>query len=427
MNNLRDTSMIGIKKTVLLLLAVTILTMNAYSQGFDALSNPRISVKLVHPPGLGIKINKVVFNPATEYYSDQIIDQIISDFVNNGVDVIDRENLRAILAEHDLNLSGYVDRSSAVSIGKIIGPSALITIKVLRCQTEQNDKLFVDEKKRDYKEKRDYIERVFIARTTVFLKVSIQTTDLTTGRIFTSRVLEYAPTLENRSIKGRPELPSEIGVQEIALKSLTMDVHRMFFPWEEYTDLYFMDDKEGGLKEAFRALKSGFIEEAFNLSRQNLEFCKNTPQLKDKILAHAYYNMGMMYFIKNMYDLAIENFQASQRIRPGSIVTESINECNRANTLAAEMQRVDEKAAIDIAQTNKQNLQAARSQAANTLSNADIIALTKQKLPTKLILQKIKTSTNCNFDTSTDELVKLSNAGVAEDVILLMMEKGSGK
>jgi len=418
--------MMGIKKTVLLLLAVITFTVSANSQGFDALINPKISVKLVHPPGLGLKVNKVIFNPATGYFSDQIIDQIISDFVNNGVDVIDRNNLQTILAEHDFNFSGYVDRNSAVSIGKIIGPSALITIKVLRSQIERNDKLFVDEKKRDYKTKQDYIERVYIARTTFFLKVSIQTTDLTTGKIFTSLVLDYAPTLENKSIKGKPELPSEVAVQEIALRSLETDVHRMFFPWEEYTDLYFMDDKEGGLKEAFRALKTGSIDEAFNLSKQNLEFCKNTPQIKDKILAHAYYNMGMMYFIKNMYDMAIENFKASQKIRPGSIVTESINECNRANALAYEMQRVDDKAAIEIEQANKQNQQAARSQSANTITNADIISLTKQKLPTKLILQKIKTS-NCNFDTSTDELVKLSNAGVAEDVILLMMEKGSVK
>ncbi|OFY43690.1 MAG: hypothetical protein A2X18_09605 [Bacteroidetes bacterium GWF2_40_14] len=411
-----------IKKGLLALLTLATLTVNANAQGFDALVNPKINVNLTHPPGLGLKINKVIFNPATGYYSDQIIDQIISDFVNNGVDVIDRENLKAILAEHDLNLSGYVDRNSAVSIGKIIGPSALISIKVLRCQTEQNDKLYVDEKKRDYQTKKDYVERVFIARTTVFLKVSLQTTDLTTGKIFTARVLDYSPTLENRSTKGRPELPSEVAVQEIALKSLTSDVHRMFFPWEERTDLYFMDDKEGGLKDAFKALKSGLINEAFDLSQKNLEFCKNNPQLKEKILAHAYYNMGMMYFIKNMFDQAIENFQASQRLRPGSIVTESINECNRANSLAREMQRVDDKAAIEIEQSNKQTLQTAKSQAANTMTNADVIALTKQKLPTKLILQKIKTSI-CKFDTSTDELVKLSNAGVNEDVILLMMEK----
>lgn len=422
LTNLNNLFFKGLKTGVLVIAICIAVIPNASAQGFDALVNPKISVKLLHPPGLGLKINKVIFNPATGNYADQIIDEIISDFVNNGVEVLDRENLRAILDEHDLNLSGYVDKNSAVSIGKIIGPSAMITIKVLRCQTERKDNLYADAKKRDYKTKQDYIERTFIARTTVFLKVSIQTTDLTTGKIFTARVLDYVPFVENKSLKGKPELPSEYDVQEMAFKALALDVHRMFFPWEEYTDLYFMDDKDGGLKDAFKALKSGYVDEAFNLSQKNLEFVKDTPQLKDKILAHAYYNMGMMYFIKNMYDRAIENFQASQRIRPGSIVTESINECNRANAMAVEMQRVDDKAAFDVAQSNKQTLSAAKSQAANTLTNADVIALTKQKLPVKLIIQKIKTSP-CNFNTSTDDLVKLSNAGVAEDVILLMMEK----
>lgn len=140
------------------------------------------------------------------------------------------------------------------------------------------------------------------------------------------------------------------------------------------------------------------------------------------MLAHAYYNVGMMHFIKNDYDKAIEFFKESQKIRPGNIVTESISECNRAKALAEEMQKVDDKAAIEIEKSNNQAQKAEQSQIANTLTNADIIALTEKKLPTNLIIQKIKTST-CNFNTSTDELVKLTNAGVSEDVILLMMEK----
>lgn len=414
-------SLSGIKKVLLIFLIGTVFIINAAAQGLDALSNPKIYVKLTHPPGLGLKINKVVFNPATGNCSDQIIDALISDFVSNNVEVIDRNNLQAILAEHDFSFSGYVDKNSAASIGKIIGPSAMITVKVLRCQTEVKD-LYVDEKKYNYETKQNYIARAYIARTTVYLKASIQTTDLTTGRIFTARVLEFSPSREYKSYTGRPEAPAEFDVQELAYSYLTSTVHRMFFPWSEYTDLYFMDDKNGGLKDAFKALKAGDIDQAYELSNKSLEFCKNSTDIKKKVLAHAYYNVGMMHFIKNDYDKAIEFFQESQKIRPGKIVTESISECNRAKALAEEMQKVDDKAAIEIEKSNNQAQQAEQSQIANTLTNADIIALTEKKLPTNLIIQKIKTS-NCNFNTSTDELVKLTNAGVSEDVILLMMEK----
>jgi len=412
----------GMKKVLLILLIGTVFIINASAQGFDALSNPKISVPLTHPPGLGLLINKVIFNPASGNCSDQIIDALISEFVTNEVEVIDRNNLQAILAEHDFNFSGYVDKNSAASIGKIIGPSAMITVKVLRCQTEIKDNLYVDEKKYNYKTKTNYIARAYIARTTVYLKASIQTTDLTTGRIFASRVLEYSPTRENKSYDGRPEAPAEFDVQEIAFKDLTSDVHRMFFPWSERTDLYFMDDRKGGLKDAFNALKAGDIDQAFELSKKNLELCKNSTDIKDKILGHAYYNVGMMYFIQNDYDQAIEFFRESQKIRPGNIVTESISECNRAKALAEEMQRVDDKAAIEIEKSENQTQQAEQSQIENTLTNDDIISLTEKKLPTNLIIQKIKTST-CTFNTSTDELIKLTNAGVSEEVILLMMEK----
>jgi len=392
------------------------------AQFFDELSNPQVSVKLNHPPGLGLKINKIAFNTTTGNCADQIIDAIISDFVSNNIEVIDRANLKTILAEHNFNFTGYVDQTTAVSIGKIIGPSALVTVKVLRCETKVQDDLYSIEKKHDYNTNRDYQVKAFIARTSVFLKVSIQTTDLTTGRIFTAQVLDYSPVRENKSYEGKPEPPNEFDIQEEAFNSLVGTVHRMFLPWTSSADLYFFDDKEGNLKAAYLALQSGIQEEALELSLQNLEKCKNAPSIKEKTLAHAYYNLGMSYFINSEYDKAIENFREAQKIRPGTIVTDAITRCQsaKANTLA--MQKYDEKATIAADKAQAEEAKAVKSETENTITNADIIDLTNKKLPKNLILQKIKNS-KCKFDTSTDALVALSNAGVNEEVIMLMMEQ----
>ena len=298
----------------------------------------------------------------------------------------------------------------------------MITVKVNRCKSEIKDNLVVDEKRYNSKTKTHYVVRSYIARTTVYLKVSIQTTDLTTGRIFSAKVFEYAPFKENKSDKGKPDAPDAIIMQDFAFGLLANDVHKMFFPWSESVNLYFMDDKKGGLRDAFNALKSGNIASAFELSKNNLELCKNSPDLKDRILGHAYYNVGMMYFIHNDYDKAIEYFRESQKIRPGSIVTESINKCNVAKLLAQEMQTIDDNAALEMEKIDIENEQAEQYAHANTLTNADIISLTEKKLPTSIIIQKIKTSI-CNFNTSTDELVRLASVGVSEEVIILMMEK----
>jgi len=392
------------------------------SQILDEWSNPQVIVFIKHPPGLGLKINKIAFNTATGNCADQIIDALISDFVSNNIEVIDRGNLKTILDEHDFNFTGYVDQTTAVKIGKIIGPSALITVKVLRCETKIQSDLYAIENKYDYSSKREYQVKAYIARTSVFLKVSIQTTDLTSGRIFSARVFEYSPVKENKSYEGRPEAPSEFDVQEEAFNSFAEEAHNLFFSWIETKSLYYCDDKDGGLKQAFQALQSGDQLRAFNLSLQNLETCKNTPGIKEKTLAHAYYNLGMSYMIREEYDKAIENFIEAHKLRPGSLVTSAINDCTRARDLALERQKVDQKATIEAAKSQNETEKAIKANEDNTLTNANVIDLTQKKLPNSLILQKIKTS-NCKFDTSTDALVTLTNAGVSEDVIILMMEK----
>ena len=392
------------------------------AQFFDEMSNPKISVQIVHPPGLGLKIKKIAFNTATGNCADQIIDAIIGDFVNNNIEVIDRANLKTILAEHDFNFSGYVDQTTAVKIGQIIGPSALITVKVLRCETKVQDDLYSLENKHDYNTNRDYQVKALIARTSVFLKVSIQTTDLTTGRIFAARVLDYTPVRENKSYEGKPEPPNEFEVQEIAFNSLTSDVSRMFLTWTSSSDLYFFDDKEGNLKAAYLALYGKSNDQALEISIKNLENCKNTPRIKEKTLAHAYYNLGMSYFITGDYDKAITNLRQAQSIKSGAIVTDAIANCQSAKASAVAMQKVDEKEAIEINKAKSELAKTIKDEVDNTLKNADIIELTNKKLPKNLIIQKIKTS-KCKFDTSTDALVLLTNAGINEDVILIMMEK----
>jgi tetratricopeptide (TPR) repeat protein len=136
----------------------------------------------------------------------------------------------------------------------------------------------------------------------------------------------------------------------------------------------------------------------------------------------ALFLKGRIQLKQKHFEKAIENFQESQKIRPGQIVTDALSECNKAKDLAEEMQKVDDNAALKIENINKQAEQAEQSKNANTLTNTDIISLTEKKLPTSLIMQKIKTST-CKFNTTTEALIELTNAGVSEEVILLMMEE----
>jgi len=65
----------------------------------------------------------------------------------------------------------------------------------------------------------------------------------------------------------------------------------------------------------------------------------------------------------------------------------------------------------------------ARAQAAAPLTNDDVIKMVQAKLPDGVIVAKIKSSP-CKFDTSTDSLIKLKQAGISDAVMQAMTEAG---
>lgn len=64
--------------------------------------------------------------------------------------------------------------------------------------------------------------------------------------------------------------------------------------------------------------------------------------------------------------------------------------------------------------------------AQDAMTNDEVIALTKAGLAGSIIVGKINTS-KTNFDMSTDALIKLKQAGVADDVVGAMLAAKSGK
>ena len=392
----------------------------AQAQFWDKLSNPTIPVKLDHPPGLGFKVDKIAFGPASGTCADQIVEALVSDFVANQMEVVDRQNLDAILTEHDLTLSGYVDQRSAAAIGKILGPSALVFVKTQRCATQQ-DRLIETETRYNSQTKTNESVRAYYSRTRAFLKASVQSVDLTTGRIFAARTLEYSPEQRNKSYEGYPEAPAEFDILDVAVQGAVTDVHRMFLPWSEQTSLIYYDNKDCSLKQAFELLKSGDVEGAFHRSEENLAACKKVPGVKAKILGHAYYNVGMSYMMRDEHDKALEFFQEAAKLQPGDIVSKAAADCQRAKDLMLEMQQVEDSAAIEAETKQAEGEKASQAEAASTLTNTDVVKMVQSKLSDPIIIHKIKSSKR-RFDTSSEALVALTKAGVSERVIIAMME-----
>ena len=407
-------------ESFLIALMIILLGLPARAQFFESLVCPQVTINLSHPPDLGIKVTKIAFGPATGKCSDQLIDAIQSDFINNNIEVIDRVHLNSILAEHQLTFSGYVDQSSAAAMGKILGSSALVFIKVYTCNVKVEKS--VGKKEVINKDKsKSQIPNYFV-RTLAQLKGSVQAVDLATGRIFASQPFEYTPESRLESTEGYPQPPAESEMQNQAFLMVVQDVHRMFLPWSESTTLSYYDNKEHDLKSAYQAMKSGNLDLAFDLSVKNLEGCKSDTQIKDKLLSHAYYNMGMSYLLREEHDKAMGYFEAAAKLHPGDIVNSAMSKCRKGKELLISRQQIEQKATFEAEKKMEEEHRTVQAEQANTLLNKDIIKLSQLKLSKVIILQKIKNS-KCNFDTSTDALVELTNAGIDDEIIVEMMNK----
>lgn len=370
-------------------------------------TNPKVRVELQHPPGLDIQVERIAFGPATGSCSNEILQQLIDVFVANGIEVVDRQSIDRLLAEHDLTLSGYVDRSTAAELGNLLGPSALIMLEVTRC---------VVERERFSEEPREG-EFLYFARTEAFVGASVRSIDLATGTIFAARSLQHSPSRTVESDWEPPPYPEDFEVLDEAFALITWDVQRMFLPWTESRELVFFDDKDCGLDRAFRALKNGDIDRTLEISLNNLEACEGDSEAEAKDVGQAYYNVGMSYRIRGEYDRALEYLRRSAELRPGDIVEEAISDTAKARDLLAAMRQVEERA--EIATQHRQAEVKAR-RAASKLTNADVVSMTQQNLPEAIILAKIRAS-DCTFDTSVAGLVALNEAGVSQEVIIAMI------
>ncbi len=315
-------------------------------QIWSRLTNPQVTVTLKHPPGLGLQVDRVAIKPVRGKCVDDYAGALVEDFVNNGMQVIDRQRINEVLDELDLGASGYIDSATATKIGGLLGPSALMFVTVTRCASDRN---------RTYKttKTKDGSYTTYYSKTDGFFKGSVQVVDLSTGRVFTAKTVEGRETLQNQSTNGYPEYPAAFDAIDRAMAQARAQVFRMFFSWTEQRQLVFFNNKKHNLKQAHQLLKIGDIEGALDLSLANLAACERDPKAKPVQKSRANYNVGILHFILGDHDRALGYLETAYAHKPGAIAKEAIQECRRAKQLRQEMTRVEARTAA-VAQTASQ-------------------------------------------------------------------------
>lgn len=395
----------------------------AHAQSWRELMNPKISVTIEHPPKYSMALEKIIFAPPKGPCSDEIVTELTSDFIDNDIEVLNRDDLELIMQELNFaSESSYVDKTTAAAIGQHLGPSALISVVVTRCTSRQSQTSRTETRRN---KEGKYKVKIYQAKTDFYFKMALNVTNLATGVTYAAEQIESRPSRTNESDEGYPVYPDEFDIREIALQEASNQGSKLLFPWTEKRELTFFNSSKGScdLKPAHMALEAGDSEHAFELSKQNIETCINEPKVKENIRSNAYYNAGVMYRVHGEFDAALEHLRKAAELKPGAdLVIAAMKEAREAQAASVAMLDLKEETDLRLEALQAQAAKAVESQAQNTVTNEDIIKMVSKKLPELILLKQIETW-DCKFDLSPDGLIGLVEAGVPENVITAMMEK----
>ena len=301
---------------------------SAYAQFFSLGPPKTLPLIVSHPPQFGLTVKRAAFgNPegTCPNQADDLIDsKLIPIFQQGGIDVVERQALSQIMSENRFGQSGYENPNSVAQLGRILGPSALIIVSVNTCSSSQQP-LFNDQ--------RNFINntvvRTFISKTRYSLEGSVRVVDLTTGQILGSHGFQSHPEQQNQSQQGQPEFPPVDEVKDKAMLDVQNQIQAMFFPSGDRVELTFYDDKDCSLNQAYAIEKNGDRNGAVHLMDTNLEQCK-VGKHKDKTLARAYYDDGLLHCLQGDYDRANSLFTSAMDSKGADAAGQASADCQRA-------------------------------------------------------------------------------------------------
>jgi len=300
------------------------------AQFLQRLVNPDVTVTLQHPPSVRLQITTLAFGPPKGECSEALHDRVEVSFANSDMDVVDRSHLDNVLAEHKLQVSGLVNEETAARVGEMLGAQALAFLTVRHCDIDRSTTRHTCSNGKSRYPCTKYHTRADI-------NGSLRIEDLTTGRFLAAQPFTGSSAAE--SWDGYPDSDDQLQNAEVEIVN---QIHKMFFPWTESRKLVFFNDKDCNLKAAFLLLRGGDIEGARRTSLDNLDSCKAAAGIKPKTLAHAYYNVGMVHFIRGEYDEAQSNFHQAMSLHGGEIVASAMAECRQAQQLSSAMEQYEE-------------------------------------------------------------------------------------
>ena len=265
-------------------------------------------------PELELEVEKVAFAPPEGPCGESLRDMIRADFLDNGLQVVDRSNLDALLAEHELSVSGIVSKEDALELGDILGPMALVFVNARVCDVSQ----FLERSPGTTSDGRAITH--YKATTTGIFRGVVEIVDLRTARVHTAPAIDARRDLSAEQWGDMPPYPSSYDARSAALASAVSQVNKLLFPWTEWLPFAFYSHKKCNLALAHRLMQAKDWTGALSQSLRNVQECRERP----RILPYARHNLGVAYFFAGEVDKARNTLNEVLRQDPTDATTAAL-------------------------------------------------------------------------------------------------------
>ncbi len=224
----------------------------------------------------------------------------------NIFEVIERSRLEQVIQEQQLTMSGLLDQSQAVSLGRLLGVDAIVMGKVTYTTQEQSFK-----ETRTYKNKgQKYTKQVPCKKRTASATVSLRVIGTESGEILGS-------TQATRSAEAKKcenaiaDLPTATEMVIGLLRQLSVDVANYLTPHYELVSF----ELEKIKTKPFNKIADKAAKAAENLEVDKAYMIYKSIYDKDPYNPKVLYNLGVLNEVVGNYQQALEFYQMAYQLR----------------------------------------------------------------------------------------------------------------
>lgn len=231
-------------------------------------------------------------------------------FSSEYFEVLDRNHLNSIMKEHELNIEGFIDESTASKLGEFVGAAVLLFGRI---QTDKYNEELTKGKK--WVDDDGEAHQSFYRTGKYKVSINVKLTDIQSGRIVAAKNISSKTRERNSADMQYPAEIDEETLYSKCLKDISNQFMKLVAPYEVKVKAKFETDKMlPEIDQAITQFKIDEWEEGVKLIREATE----KSNLESDVQAKAFYDLGLAQMYGGDPKSAIENFKKAMELNPSS-------------------------------------------------------------------------------------------------------------